>query len=103
MILENSNSPWHLNKGSLQNNLITVTNNKLHDKYVYSVWQNPYQSQKVYAVSPSINAYNNYGTYAIKAKMPANLWITNSASLVSSKSADFADGKGFRAFATNQL
>ena len=88
---------------AVTNNLITVTSNQLYDKYVNSVWQNPYQTQKVYAMSPSVNAYNTRGTYALKAKMPANLWLTNSGSLVSGMTVDFADGLGFRTLTANQI
>ncbi len=84
-------------------NLVTITNNQIYDKFVNGVWQNPYQTQKVFAVSPSINSYNSYGTYSVKVELPSNLWISNSLSLISSMSADFADGQGFRNLATNQF
>lgn len=82
--------------------LITVSNNQLIDKYVNGVWQNPYQNQQVFAISPSINSYNSYGTHAVHVLLPANTWLTNSAGLISSMTVDFADGLGARALTTNQ-
>jgi len=88
---------------SVDSGLITIANNKVTDKYVNGVWQNPYVTQNVFAISPSINSYNTYGTYALQVVLPANTWLSNSASLISSMSVDFADGLGSRVFTTSQL
>jgi hypothetical protein len=76
--------------------LITITNNQLIDKYVGTVWQNPYQTQQAFAMSPSINDYmgNNF-----QVVLPSNLWFTNSAATVSSIAINFNDGSGYRTIA----
>src|SRR5690606_21508209 len=42
---------------AVQNNLITIQNEQTVDRYVNGVWQNPYQTEKVFAVSPSLEFY----------------------------------------------
>lgn len=87
---------------AVSSNLITVSNNQLHDNYVNGVWQNPYQKQNVFAVSPSINKYNSLGTYSLSVVLPAALWLTNSATSVNSITANFGDGAGFRTVTPGQ-
>ncbi len=44
-------------KDNAAGNYITITNNQLYDKYVGGVWQNPYQSEKAFLISPPVNFY----------------------------------------------
>lgn len=87
---------------AVSSNLITVSNNQIYDKFVNGVWQNPYQINNVFALSAPLDLYNSNGTYAIQAILPSSLWLTNSASSVSSLQADFADGLGFRTLTKDQ-
>jgi hypothetical protein len=70
-----------------------TVNGRLKDVYVSSVWQNPYQEFTTLAISPSIINYNL--TYC-KVILPANLWLTNMGSQVSSIQMDAGDGLGYR-------
>jgi len=72
---------------------ITVTNGQLSDKYVNGVWQNPYLQANVVGFSPSTNTYQGLG---FNIKLPSNLWLTNSSTIVSSIQVDAADGLGYR-------
>jgi hypothetical protein len=71
------------------NNYITVSNNLLYDKYVSGVWQNPYQTEQVFAMSPSITLYKGR---TFNVLLPANLWFTNSSSTVSNISINTGSG-----------
>jgi len=73
--------------------LITISNNQFADKFVNGVWQNPYQTQPVFAMSPAINMYTGNSFQVV---LPSNLWLTNSAATVSGITVNFADGNGFR-------
>ena len=76
-----------------------MSNNKLYDKYVNGTWQNPYQTQAVFAMAPALNFYSGR-SFAVT--MPANLWFTNGGSTVSGISIDFADGAGYRSITAGQ-
>ncbi|MDP9048262.1 MAG: T9SS type A sorting domain-containing protein [Bacteroidota bacterium] len=72
---------------------ITVTNGQLFDKFVNGVWQNPYLQNTVVGLAPPLSTYRGKN---FKMLLPANLWYTNSASLVSQIQVDAADGLGYR-------
>lgn len=71
---------------------LTVTSNKIYDKYVSGVWQNPYQAEAVFALSPP--AFDYTDTLGYKLLLPANLWQTNGS--FTSLSIDAGDGLGYR-------
>jgi hypothetical protein len=75
---------------------ITVTNGQLFDKYVNGVWQNPYQQGKTTGFAPSTGIYQGK-TFNIL--LPANLWLTNSGTLVNHIEIDAGDGLGYRTIA----
>lgn len=83
-----------------QNNLITIQNDQVIDRYVNGVWQNPYQTEKVFAVSPSIEFYEGKNLQVV---LPSNLWQTNASSEVSNISIDFNDGQGYRTVPIDNL
>ncbi len=74
-------------------NYITITNNQLYDKFVNGVWQNPYVSQAAFVLAPSVTQYE--GT-SFSLFLPSDIWLTNSASSISSISVDVNDGNGYR-------
>lgn len=78
---------------ALTANLLTLTSNKFYDKYVSGVWQNPYQTEAVFAMSPPRNEYRGS---SFKVVMPANLWLTNNSSGISNIAVNFGDGSGYR-------
>lgn len=84
---------------ALTANLLTLTANKFYDKYVSGVWQNPYQSEKVFAMSPPLHRYKGK---SFKVVMPANLWLTNNSSGISNIAVNFGDGAGYRTITPGQ-
>jgi hypothetical protein len=72
---------------------ITITNNQLFDKYVNGVWQNPYLQAQTVGFAPATTVYNALNFNLV---LPANLWLTNSGSLVSKIQVDAGDGLGYR-------
>jgi hypothetical protein len=82
-----------------QNNLIAIQNDQVVDRYVKGVWQDPYQSERVFAVAPSIEFYEGKNLQVI---LPVNLWQTNAAGEVSGLSIDLGDGQGYRAITVGQ-
>lgn len=80
-------------KTNAANNYITVSGGQLYDKYVSGVWQNPYQSEKTFVISPSVLQYDSL---SFSILLPANLWLTNSSSFVSNININVSDGLGYR-------
>ncbi|MFN4764549.1 hypothetical protein ACKGJN_15575 [Gillisia sp. Q332] len=72
---------------------ITISNNKIYDKYVNGIWQNPYHAQKAFAISPSTI---NYKSLDMLVKFPASLWYSNVGSQVQSIQINFNDGGGYQ-------
>ena len=77
--------------------MITIQNEQVIDRYLSGNWQNPYQTEKVFAVSPSLEYYEGKNLQVI---LPSNLWQTNAAGEVSNISIDFGDGQGYRTLTT---
>lgn len=84
---------------AVENNLITIQNEQVIDRYVSGVWQNPYQEEKIFAISPSIEYYEGKNLQVI---LPSNLWQTNASSEVNNMSIDFNDGQGYRTLTAGQ-
>jgi len=84
---------------AVQSNLITIQNEQAIDKYVNGVWQNPYQGEKTFAISPSTEFYEGKNLQVV---LPANLWQTNAGGEVSNMSIDFNDGQGYRTLTAGQ-
>lgn len=80
-------------KDNAAGNYITVSSGQLYDKYVSSVWQNPYQTEKAFVISPSVLQYDSL---SFSILLPANLWLTNSGSSVSNININVNDGLGYR-------
>jgi hypothetical protein len=80
-------------------NLVSISNGQVRDRFVNGVWQNPYQSERVFALAAPIQRYRSQ---TLQVRLPANLWRTNQSSSISSIQADFADGLGYRALALGQ-
>lgn len=81
-------------KPNAANNTVTVSSGKLYDKYVNGSWQNPYDPDQAFAVSPSINYFAGK---AFDVFLPADLWLTNAGGSIVSLTVNLNDGLGFRA------
>lgn len=88
-----------LRDDALSSNLITANNDQLYDSYVNGEWQNPYQTETVFAMSPPLHAYSGR---SFQVLLPSTLWFTNNASSVSSIAVDFNDGAGYRSLIAGQ-
>ncbi|MBW7840688.1 MAG: T9SS type A sorting domain-containing protein [Chitinophagaceae bacterium] len=84
---------------ALSSGLLTVSNDKFYDRYVNGVWQNPYQAETVFAMSPPLHAYSGKSFQVV---LPSNLWFTNNAGSVSSIAVNFDDGAGYRTLTMGQ-
>lgn len=84
---------------ALATNKITVTNNKYYDKFISSVWQNPYETLSTVAFTPAIDTYNKKSFGIV---LPSNLLLTNNASLINKIELDCNDGSGYKIISTNQ-
>ncbi len=83
---------------ALQANQITVTNSKIYDKFVNGVWQNPYQTEHVFAISPPTNTFRGLSQQII---IPTALSKSNSSEVVLGIDIDANDGLGYRNIALN--
>lgn len=57
------------------------------------VWQNPYQSEQVFMLSPPVDFYQGQ---SLQILLPANLWFTNNAAGITSIQLNAGDGAGYR-------
>ncbi len=81
-------------------NKINYSNNQFSDKFIGSVWQNPYEEKQLFAMTTSIAKYKGLN---FQVKLPSNLFLTNYPATVQNIQVDFADGLGYRIVAQNQL
>ncbi|CAM4086855.1 Secretion system C-terminal sorting domain-containing protein [Flavobacterium branchiophilum] len=81
-------------------NKINYSNNQFSDKFVGSVWQNPYEEKQLFAMTTSIAKYKGLN---FQVKLPSNLFLTNYPATVQNIQVDFSDGLGYRIVAQNQL
>jgi len=79
-------------KANANPNYITVSNNKLYDKYVHGVWQNPYETKQVFAITSPITRFKGL---TVNVKLPQSLWYTNQSTMVQSIAVDFGNGNGY--------
>lgn len=86
-------------KDDAAGNYITITNNQLYDKYVGGIWQNPYQSEMAFLISPPVNFYQGQ---SLQVLLPSNLWFTNNAAGITSIQLDAGDGTGYRTLPVGQ-
>lgn len=82
-----------LNPNALNSNKIIVSNNRYYDKYINGIWQNPYESHRVFALAPPLNSYNKR---SFKVQLPASLFYTNTSATIQNIAVDFNDGQGYR-------
>ena len=73
---------------------ITIINNRLYDKFVNGVWQNPYETERAFVICPSVQQYSGR---SFEVLLPSILFIKNVPSYT--LSIDFHDGQGYRTLA----
>lgn len=81
-------------------NKLNYSNNQFSDKFIGSVWQNPYEEKQLFAMTTSIAKYKGL---SFQVKLPSNLFLTNYPALVQNIQVDFSDGLGYRIVTQNQL
>ena len=79
---------------------LNYVNNQFSDKFVNSVWQDPYEEKSLFAMAPPVQSYKGL---QFKVKLPANLFLSNYPATVQNIQVDFSDGLGFRIAAFDQL
>lgn len=79
-------------KANAYPSLLTVSNNKLYDKYVNGVWQNPYEIKQVFAITAPITRFKGL---TVDVKLPQSLWYTNQVSAIQNIAIDFDNGNGY--------
>lgn len=77
---------------------VIISSDKIYDRYISGVWQNPYDTKKVVAFAP---ATYNYEGLSQAILLPAAIWKTN-ASDISSIQVDAGDGQGFQTLTLDQ-
>ena len=78
---------------------IIIEDEKLYDKYVEGVWQDPYEENKTFAITTPLLHYKNL---TVNVKLPENLFYSNVASEVERIEIDMDDGQGYRKILFNQ-
>jgi len=82
-----------IREDALTNNLISQVGSTLYDKYISGVWQNPYQTETVFALAP---ANDKIQGLVQEVYLPSDLWFSNDLSGISSIEIDAGDGLGYR-------
>lgn len=78
---------------------LNYSNEKFSDKFVGSVWQDPYEERQLFAMSPSVSTYQSLN---FSVKFPANLFFSNYPETVQNIQIDFSDGSGYRVLTYDQ-
>lgn len=81
-------------------NFLVNNNGIITDKYVGSVWQNPYIEQQVFAIASPILIYKSL---SLQVTLPSSLWYTNQATSVQSIAIDFGNGAGYQTMTLGQV
>ncbi|MGV4413205.1 alpha/beta hydrolase [Chryseobacterium sp. T1] len=80
--------------------LAITPQNKIVDVYSNGIWQNPYDINNVFAMSPITNSHNKLHFNVV---FPATLFVSNYGSQVSSLEVKFSDNSNFQAIKMDQL
>ena len=82
-----------LNENALAQNKITVSNNKYYDKYIGGVWQNPYEMNRTFALTPPIAKSRSKDVYF---KLPNELFLSNLDNQIANIQLDADNGQGYQ-------
>lgn len=87
-------------KANASPSFITITNNKIYDKYRFGVWQNPYDEKQVFAITTPLIKYNSL---TMQVELPSALWYSNQMANLQSVAIDFNDGLGYQTTTFGQI
>lgn len=73
-------------------NKLTFAGDQFYDKYIESVWQNPYEERQTFAIAPAIRKYTGLN---FLVKIPSNIFYSNYPNLIQSIQIDFGNGQGY--------
>ncbi|MEL6810231.1 MAG: T9SS type A sorting domain-containing protein [Bacteroidota bacterium] len=79
--------------GALFMQKLTYSNGQFIDKYINGVWQNPYETKKVFAMTPGVLEYSGLN---LNVKVPWNVVFSNRRNNLEQLEIDFDDGQGYR-------
>ncbi len=79
---------------------VNFSRNQFSDKYVRSVWQNPYDEMQTFVLTTPINFYEHLN---LTVKIPQGIFYSNTSDSIARIEVDFADGNGYRTVNFNQL
>src|SRR5690554_4942058 len=85
-------------ENAIEEQKIRYEDNRLLDKYVNNVWQNPYETVATIAVAAPFNVFKSRN---IKVALPQDLFLSNEYDLTDI-AVDFEDGNGFQSFEFGQ-
>lgn len=88
-----------LAENAIEEQKIRFVDNRLLDKYVNNVWQNPYETAATIAVAAPFNVFKSKN---IKVALPQDLFLSNEYDLTDI-TVDFEDGNGFQPFEFGQV
>lgn len=89
-----------LDEKALDENLITVKDNQLHDKYINDEWQNPYLEKQTFAIAAPVLSVESL---ELEASIPQSLFYTNQSEDIDFIEIDFDDGNGYRRTSLGQI
>ena len=78
---------------AINENKIDTISNRVSDKYINNIWQNPYDVKKCIAFSPAVNKLKSRQVYV---SLPADMLKSNHPEEIQSIDVDFNDGNGFQ-------
>lgn len=78
-------------------NLVTVSNDQIYDRYSGGNWINPYDTDVTFALTPAVEGYHGRRFEVI---LPSSTWLSNQS--VSSIQLNPNDGAGYRTLSLDQ-
>jgi len=80
-----------INANALNNNKISVVNDKYDDKYINGIWQNPYDNKLSFAIVSPVFAISKSN---VEVKLPTTLWHSNAS--ITTIEIDFGNNTGYK-------
>lgn len=80
--------------------LIITPQNKILDVYTNGVWQNPYDTNKLFAMAPIYNGHNKLNFNVI---FPSNLFLSNYGGEVSTLEVKFSESENYQLITMDQI
>lgn len=87
-----------INENALNNNKISVVNDKYDDKYINGIWQNPYDNKLSFAIVSPVFAISKSN---VEVKLPTTLWHSNAN--ITAIAIDFGNNTGYKNLSNGSL